>query len=162
MYAIKATKKLLDRMQELMDVPVAPSTKLGNWFAKPLFWRPQYALFVSETIYVPVIVPLAPASRLAVRFPDELALTLRAHGVPDAFIERELLEMDDVIVTKTDSRQVVGVMNEFARMAARVHELHADVSALQIAVELAGVPVGISGAAHLFPVDALHNLVSES
>jgi hypothetical protein len=49
MYSIYATKRLSDRMREpiFRSVPEA-TTKLGDWFAKPLFWRPQYALFVNE------------------------------------------------------------------------------------------------------------------
>jgi len=85
MYSINATKKLLDRMGGPIDRSVAnPSTMLGNWFAKPLFWRPQYALFVSESTFLPVFAPLAPALRFAVRFPDDLARTLRSHGVPES------------------------------------------------------------------------------
>jgi hypothetical protein len=160
MYSIKATKKLLDRMRQPIDAPVGnPSTKLGNWFAKPLFWQPQYALFVSELTFLPVFAPLAPASELAMRFPDDLAETLRAHGVSEAFIEIELAAMDDFVVSKTDSRQVVGVLNEFAVMANRMRELHSDLSPLRLAMQLAEVPVGIHRSGHRFPGVALHALV---
>jgi hypothetical protein len=159
-YSIKATKKLLDRMREPIYTPVEnPSTKLGNWFAKPLFWRPQFALFVSESTFLPVFAPLAPASRLATRFPDDLAETLRAHGVSERFIEYELAAMDDFVVSKTDSRQVVGVLNEFAVMATRMRELHSDLSPLRLAMQLAEVPVGIYRSEHRFPGVALHALV---
>src|SRR5665213_2698134 len=55
-YSIYATKKLLDRMQggTVYSVPEA-TTNLGNWFAKPLFWRPQYALFINEKTFLPVL-----------------------------------------------------------------------------------------------------------
>lgn len=129
MYSIYATKKLLDRMQELTvySIPEA-TTKLGNWFAKPLFWRPQYTLFINEEIFLPVFAPLAPASSLANRFPDDLATTLRAHGVPESFIEGELLEMDDVAVSRTNNRRVVGILNELATMATRIREYHPDLT----------------------------------
>jgi hypothetical protein len=161
MYSIKATKKLLDRMGGPIDRSAAnPSTMLGNWFAKPLFWRPQYALFVSESTFLPVFAPLAPATRLAVRFPDDLARTLRSHGVPESFIENELAAMDEVVLSKTDSRQVVGVMNEFASMANRMRHFHPEWDTLHIAMRLAEVPVGIFGAHHRFPEDALRELVN--
>jgi len=160
MYSIKATKRLLDRMgNPIHSAPANPSTILGNWFAKPLFWRPQYALFVSELTYLPVLAPLAPASRLAVRFPDDLATALRSHGAPELFIEDELDAMDDVVVTRTDSRQVVGVMNEFASMANRMRDLRPDWDTLQISMRLAEVPVGIYGARHIFPEVALRELI---
>ena len=161
MYSILATKKLLDRMQEYLGEPVVePTTKLGNWFVKPLFWRPQYALFVSESIFLPVLSPLSPASNLAMRFPDDLALTLQAHGVPEAFIRNEFVEMDDVIVSKTNSRQVVGVLNEFASMANRMRGLHPEVSALRLSLKLAEVPVGIRQKRYLIPEVELRKIIS--
>ena len=160
MYSIKATKKLLDRIGgPILNAPANPSTNLGNWFAKPLFWRPQFALFISESTFLPVLAPLAPASRLAVRFPDDLAAVLRTHGAPDSFIEHELDAMDEVVVTTTDSRQVVGVMNEFASMANRMRELHPDLDTLEIAMRLAQVPVGVYRARYIFPEVALRELI---
>lgn len=161
MYSIHATKKLLDRMQELTvySVPEA-TTRLGNWYAKPLFWRPQYALFINETTFLPVFARLAPASSLANRFPDDLATTLRTHGVPESFIEDELLEMDDVVVSKTNNRRVVGILNELATMATRVREYHPDLTPLDLAMELAQVPLGLSGGDYRVPEDALRTLVS--
>ena len=143
----------------ILSSPANPSTILGNWFAKPLFWRPQFALFVNESTYLPVLAPLAPALRLAVRFPDDLAEVLRTHDAPESFIEHELDAMDDVVVARTDSRQVVGVMNEFASMANRMRELHPDWDTLQIAMRLAEVPVGIYGARYIFPEVALRELI---
>ena len=121
MYSIHATKKLLDRMQEpIIDSIPDATTRLGNWFAKPLFWRPQYVLFVNEETFLPVFASLAPASSLANRFPDDLAMTLRTHGVPESFIEEELLAMEDVVVARTNNRRVVGILNELATMATRI------------------------------------------
>lgn len=105
MYSIYATKRLLDGMPESVTPGnPAATTKLGNWYAKPLFWRPQYALFVSEATFLPVFAPLAPASSLAKRFPNELATTLRAHDVPEPFIHNELLAMNDVPGLPSTSR----------------------------------------------------------
>jgi hypothetical protein len=148
-------------MQELTvySVPEA-TTRLGNWYAKPLFWRPQYALFINETTFLPVFARLAPASSLANRFPDDLATTLRTHGVPESFIEDELLEMDDVVVSKTNNRRVVGILNELATMATRVREYHPDLTPLDLAMELAQVPLGLSGGDYRVPEDALRTLVS--
>ena len=162
MYSIYATKKLLDRMQEpiICSVPEA-TTKLGNWFAKPLFWRPQFALFVNEETFLPVFASLAPASSLANRFPDDLATTLRIHGVRESFIEDELLAMDDVAVSKTSNRRVVGILNELAIMATRMRAYYPELTPLRLAMELARVPLGISGRDYRVPEETLHNLVSD-
>ena len=161
MYSIYATKKLLVRMQEptIFSVPEA-TTKLGNWFAKPLFWRPQYALFINEETFLPVFASLAPASSLANRFPDDLATTLRAHGVRESFIEDELLAMDDVAVSKTSNRRVVGILNELAIMATRMRAYHPDLTPIRLAMELAQVPLGLSGRDYRVPEEALRTLVS--
>jgi len=160
-YSIYATKKLLVRMQEptIFSVPEA-TTKLGNWFAKPLFWRPQYALFINEETFLPVFASLAPASSLANRFPDDLATTLRAHGVRESFIEDELLAMDDVAVSKTSNRRVVGILNELAIMATRMRAYHPDLTPIRLAMELAQVPLGLSGRDYRVPEEALRTLVS--
>jgi hypothetical protein len=160
-YSIYATKKLLDRMQEptIFSVPEA-TTKLGNWFAKPLFWRPQYALFINEETFLPVFASLAPASSLANRFPDDLATTLRANGVRESFIEDELLAMDDVAVSKTSNRRVVGILNELAIMATRMRAYHPDLTPIRLAIELAQVPLGLSGRDYRVPEEALRTLVS--
>jgi hypothetical protein len=160
-YSIYATKKLLDRMQEptFYAVPEA-TTKLANWYAKPLFWRPQYALFINEETFLPVFAPLAPASSLANRFPDDLAVTLRAHGVPELFIENELLEMDDVAVSRTNNRRVVGILNELATVATRIRAYRPDLTPLDLAIELAQFPLGNSGGDYLVPEVALRILVS--
>jgi hypothetical protein len=40
-FSVHATKKLLDRPKEPLEDPVVePTTKLSNWYAKVLFWKP--------------------------------------------------------------------------------------------------------------------------
>lgn len=77
MFTIHATKKLLDRVKQTVVAPVGePSTMLGNWYATAIFWKPQVALLVNERTLLSVFMPLAPASSLAKRFPDQLAQVL--------------------------------------------------------------------------------------
>ena len=138
----------------------APSTttRLGNWYAKPLFWHPQYAIFISEATFLPVFALLAPASSLADRFPDELATTLRALRVPEPFIQSELLAMNDVSVSKTNSRRLVGILNELSTMAKRIRDFHPELTPIQITMELARVPLGLSGGDWRIPEDSLRDL----
>ena len=119
MFTVRGTKKLLDRL----SVPVTPvvpvaTTGLGDWYATVLVWRPQVALFVNESTFFPVFVPLAPAKRLLDRFPAVLVEVLRSAGVDPRFVAGEHVEMNEVCVAKTADRRVVGVMNELAFMAA--------------------------------------------
>ncbi len=74
MFTLHCTKKLLDRIGAQVDLPVQASTRLGNWYATALFWKPQMALMVNERTLLPVILPLAPVASLGKRFPQSLNL----------------------------------------------------------------------------------------
>ena len=143
MFTIHATRKLLDRVkQPVTDPAVAPTTALGNWYATALFWQPQVALLVNETTLIPVLMPLAPASTLIHRFPEALGTTLRAHGIDQAFIDRELAAMSEGRYAKTASRSVVGVMNEWAYFSnAYRGDRRAD-DLVTLALEVSQVPCG--------------------
>jgi hypothetical protein len=81
MFTLHCTQKLRDRIKADL-APLEPSdTLLGNWYETALFWKPQVALLVSERTLLPVLMTLAPAARLARRFPTQLALVLKAHGI---------------------------------------------------------------------------------
>ena len=62
MFTVRGTKKFLDRVGRPIADPPSSTTVLGDWYANVLFWRPQVALFVNATTFVPVLIPLAPAA----------------------------------------------------------------------------------------------------
>ena len=118
MFTVRGTKKFLDRVGRPVVGPLpSPSTVLGEWYANVLFWRPQVALFVNATTFVPVLTPFAPAGGVVARFPAAMAEVLGALGIDPRFVESESTQMRSAVLTKTASRQVLGVMNEFAFMA---------------------------------------------
>lgn len=115
MFTIHATQKLRDRVKAPLAEPVeVPSTALGNWYATPLFWKPQVALFANEATLVPVLVPLAPAKTLVERFPDHLESVLHALGIDPRFVAAEVAATVDARWAKTANRSVVGITNEFS------------------------------------------------
>jgi hypothetical protein len=70
--------------------------------------------------------------------------------------------MQSVGLSKTQSRQLVGVLNELA-FHADVHRNHQQVNdELEIALELAQVPIGIMRKSYRFPDQALMALVEEA
>jgi hypothetical protein len=101
----------------MADPLPSSSTVLGDWYANLLFWRPQVALFVNATTFVPVLMPLAPASGVVARFPVAMAEVLGSLGIDPRFVESESTEMRSAVLAKTASRQVLGVMKEFVLMA---------------------------------------------
>jgi hypothetical protein len=116
MVYLRCTKRLLERLR----VPPArddsePTTRLGDWYGNLLF-RPgqQLVLLVNQRTLLPVITQAAPTASIPARFPTAVADVLRALGVPAPAVEAELREMSDVRIGRTNSRQVLGSMTDFA------------------------------------------------
>jgi hypothetical protein len=160
-YTLHCTKKLLDRIKPKAITPDSAShTFLGNWYATALFWKPQLALLVNEKTLLPVLMPLAPASDLAVRFPKYLANVLGAHDMPQPFIENELAQMNEVHHDKTANRSVVGVMNQFAYLADAYRQDFATNDLLGLSLKLSNVPCGPLYTGSVFPERELKRVVS--
>jgi hypothetical protein len=166
MFYLRCTKKLLDRIKPEISLSGESDTLLGNWYATVLFCKPQVALLVSEHTLLPVLMPLAPAATLARRFPSQLALVLKEHGVAADFIAQEVWRMADTRYAKTANRSVVGILNEFLRqaefwLAAYAYEKGDDDDLLAISVKLAETPCSPLYKGPVSPDRALHNLVSD-
>ena len=164
MFHLHCTKKLLDRIKPEIAEPGQSDTALGNWYATVLFWKPQVALLVSERTLLPVLMPLAPAVTLARRFPAQLALVLREHGVSSEFIAQEVWRMDTVQYAKTANRSVVGILNEFVKqaefwLAAYAYEKGDVDDLLAISAKLAETPCSPLYKGPVSPDKALHELV---
>jgi hypothetical protein len=162
MDTLHCTEKLLDRLKVPIASPSPPpsTTVLGNWYATALFWQPQVALLVNERTLLPVLMPLAPASTLAARFPHELATVLGSHGAIHAFIANEVAAMGDVSVAMTCNRSVVGTMNEFALVAEGYRGDMATADVLMLSMRLADTPCG--ALKHKSPERQLKELVGAS
>ena len=118
MYTLHCTKKLLDRIkQPIAPAEPEPATKLGNWYATAVFWKPQIVLAVNERTLLPVVLPLAPATTVTDRLPDALADVLRGIGIPEPYVIDELAAMNHAVIAKTANRSVLGIINEFTFMA---------------------------------------------
>lgn len=158
---VRATRKLLPRLRATTAVAGDSSTTLlGDWYATLLPWRPrQTALFVSEHTLLPVLVPLAPAATVLARFPSHLRRTLEAHGVPAAWIGAETHRMDEIRLSTTTSRSLVGSMSEFAFLA-QAHRHTADPDLLALSIDLARTPCGPLYRRHVSPDRELAALVN--
>ncbi|SFB97729.1 hypothetical protein [Collimonas sp. OK412] len=142
-YSLHCTKKLLDRIKPQIEPGSdEPGTLLGNWYATALFWRPQLVLLVNERTLLPVLLPLAPATTLADRFPQQLESVLTAHGVARERIAAEIAQMSEVRYAKTASRSHVGVMNEFSFLAEVYRDHPGTGDLIEFSLKLAEVPCG--------------------
>lgn len=165
MFTLHCTKKLIDRIKPEISQPTESETLLGNWYAAPIFWKPQVVVLVSERTLLPVLMPLAPVATLARRFPAQLALALKEHGMRGDFIAQEVWRMGEVLYAKTANRSVVGILNEFSKqaefwLAAYAYEKGDDEDLLAISVKLAETPCGPLYKGPISPDRALHELVN--
>jgi hypothetical protein len=159
MFSLHCTKKLLDRIKPELEAPRAGTTRLGNWYATALFWKPQMALVVNERTLLPVFLPLAPAATLAQRFPIALREVLRALDMPVEFIDSEISGMGEVVYAKTANRSVLGVMNEFVYLAEGYRDQDGSVDPVGLSLRLAGTPCGPLYKGAVFPDKAVRELI---
>ena len=164
MYTIHATKKLLDRVKQPVQPPVAsPDTQLGNWYATAMFWKPQQvALLMNERTLLPVFMPLAPAATLLRRFPDNLARVLAVLGVPHEVVVQEIWLMNNGSYSKTASRSLLGSMNDFIRLAGYYRADDEAKNLLALSVHMAQTPCGPLFETHTSPDRAVLSLLTGS
>jgi hypothetical protein len=116
-FALRATKKLAERMGGVSQLaPGPPTTALGDWYGNLLrFGHRQLILCTSERSLLSAVLP---ARNVRVALLPELRAAagqlLSTIGVSTIAIERELGEMESFSLTGTASRSVLGSMNDFA------------------------------------------------
>lgn len=158
-YSIHATRKLLDRIRpSLVDSKPVSGDALRDWYATALFWKPQLALFVHAETLLPVLMPLAPVSRLAERFPAHLAAVLNALDVNASFIAAQVAAMGEVQYAKTSNRSVLGIMNQFSYLAEGYREYLETSDLLELSLKLADTPCSPLYKSHISPARTIEVL----
>ena len=162
MLTVHATKKLAQRLGGFTKDPTpSGGAPLTSWYATAIFWRPQVALFVDEHTLLPALLPLAPASTLLRRFPNTLAETLVGHDAPPDFIASALDRIGDgAVCVPTASRSMLGVVNEFVRLAGyALEDADGDLDLIGLAVWLADTPMSPLYKRHVSPDRELAALI---
>jgi hypothetical protein len=145
---IRGTKKFRDRMRVDAPAPDAvPTTALGAWYATILFWKPQVALLVNERTLHPLFMPFAPAATATARVADAVVPLLEAYAAPPEFIEREVQAMRECQLAPTESRSILGTMNEFGHMATRMRDLDRGSDLMDLSLKLGHTPCRMRGPA---------------
>ena len=143
MVVLRCTQQLLRRLKRFDDPPPDPSTTLlGDWYGNLLRMGRRHALlFISQHSRLPVLIPVRQANRLAVVFPDAVCAALAVLAVPQSAIDEERTRMSEVAFDRTNSRTLLGTLNDFSFMA-RAHFITAGQAALEdIARGLARTPI---------------------
>jgi hypothetical protein len=121
MITFRCTKRVIERFRlQPDDDPPASTGVLGDWYANLLNVGSQrFVLCASERTLLPVILPARKVS-FPGSFGGFLRPVLEHLDIPEVLIVAELAAAEEVAFGQTRSRQVLGVMNDFAFMAQHV------------------------------------------
>lgn len=140
MVRVRCTQRVLKRFRlGLQSDDVPSTTRLGDWYANLLnVERQRWVLCVSERTLLPALVPARNDC-----FPADLSIAvgevLRALDLPGTAAEHEVEEMSAVVVDRTRSRSVLGVMNDLS--FATELALRDGCSAVEAALHVSNTPV---------------------
>ena len=144
MTTLRCTSKLLKRLGTRgPGDPPPPDNVLGDWFANILYTRQgHFILLVSERSLLPVLTTARDLDHLVPRFMNHLGEVLSALGVRRELIDRELSRMEPLYFGRTNSRSVLGTMNDFVQMFRYMLPNGQDLSLLDWSLQLAKAPCG--------------------
>jgi len=150
MITFRCTKRVIERFHlQIVDEALASTGILGDWYANLLNVGSQrFVLCVSARALLPVILP-ARRDSFPSRFCDHLRGVLETLAISSDQIAAELASTADVAFARTRSRQVLGVMNDFAFMAAfLMSQANPPCTVEEARLQLAGTPYGLLGHDH--------------
>jgi hypothetical protein len=115
MTAPRCTAKLLKAMKARLVANPAPATnKLGEWTANLIrIGRVQLALAVSEPTRLGIVIDAAPYATIPFRLQHSIFKTLLWIGVPGDLAASDAEAMAPIEIAATNSRSVLGTLNQF-------------------------------------------------
>jgi hypothetical protein len=127
MMQLKCTRKMLDFTGiKPAPLPEANDTLLGAWHVNTeVIGRYRFLLFLNDkSLYCLVaVIPVTEKTvHLAMIFRHLLASAMLRNGVDQAHIEQVAKEYAEEIITKTDSRKVLGNLNDMFNQTCYVIE----------------------------------------
>lgn len=118
MVVLRCTTRLLSQLKSPpIAKPPKSTTRLGDWYAHLLILRPaRLIICVSERTLLPVIIPAKEISKFPERLTAAVGDALRQMGIADQLVDSELEQMTSPVLSKTESRRVLGSLNDFVRL----------------------------------------------
>ena len=119
MYSLRCTRSLLGRLRNAsideIALPLPATTVLGDWYANGLnVGRHRLILCTNEQSLLTVVVTARDLPDLPRRLAESAGTLLASLGVEHDRIRTEVREMQWIQVARTQSRSVLGSMNDFA------------------------------------------------
>ena len=146
MLVLRCTRRLLERVGPPAAVTAPSTTVLGDWYALPLaVGRRRLILLASERSRLPVVMPGRDAKHLARNLPPALGDVLVRLGVPAPTVQAELDAMHEHVIAVTDSRSVLGSLNDFAHLLTHWVNREPDIDLVEVSLRLSETPVGPLG-----------------
>jgi hypothetical protein len=147
-FQLRCTAKLRDPVLKAVRAGATghgpTTTLLGDWFANRFnFGAQRYIICTSELALLTVLIPARDLRAVKERLITAIDQVLVDLEVPAVRREREFRQMEEFGVAKTNSRSILGSMNDMAYLAeaelsatGRLFDLRA------VNVRLAAVPCG--------------------
>lgn len=139
---IRCTQKLLRRVGPPGDPGTQSTTQLGDWFAHPFsVGRRRLVMLVSERTRLPIVLPATGVKQLASHLANALPGVLEGLGVVRDVVSSEVEEMETSVFLPTNSRSVLGTINEFVLATQfRLHD-EPDTDLLTLSLWLSETPI---------------------
>lgn len=105
-----------DTLPDSQNEPISDG-RLGEWYAnvKSLPFRGKWVvIFFNVNSYITVLVPGFGTRKVLPEFVERTERLLQRLEVPQHLIDQELEAMQDIRLLKTDSRSILGSMNDIA------------------------------------------------
>ena len=146
---VMVTLRLTHKLQKVLQIDLAeqlqPTTnRLGDWYAN---FVPTYSgdliVFVNEKTLLSVAIPIWESDHLLSLFRLRVGNLLGMIGIQSKAIEKELRHYDHIQFGKTNSRSVLGSMNDIAYQyqgIAEMAENKADLSLSNAEYQMSQMP----------------------
>lgn len=117
MIIVRATQKLLNTQRlkpEKIEKPLEYNFVLGEWYANTItssFKGKNLVIYVHHPSLLTLVVAGKTIKKTFDEFTKRLQQLLIRFSFPEAFIAEQMKAFDSTIITKTDSRKMLGYMN---------------------------------------------------
>jgi len=117
MLVIRPTASLAKRMKIKLEPSFTESTTvLGDWYAIDMVLnRRQFILCVSAKSRMGVVINAAPYANFPARLIEVIPQMLKSFEIPREKIDQESNAMQEIVLTKTVDKSILGTLNDFRR-----------------------------------------------
>jgi hypothetical protein len=161
MIVIRATQRLL-KNSGIMPAAEPPETTsvLGDWFATAMVLpgRRPVVLYVSSATLLAVLVPGRAIHTALPAFRTRLRALLTRLGLSGEWVDRVIEEAAEHVIARTDSRRMLGIMNDIVASMP----YYGDESLDELELRLGDTPYSApENPGYLFPRTATANLAGQ-